>query len=169
MAVSRGLAVVKSIRPTLDTSAYASGDVLFQPLELPNFFAGAGCCSILESVHATDLASQSTAIDLYFFSKAPASSVGANNAAFAPVDADMVFCVGKVSIAAADFAASGANNSTATKAAIGQLFQGEDPGTGSSPSGATKNKSVWVVGVCRSGTPTYAATDLVFKIGALQE
>lgn len=167
MAVSRGLAKVITLVPTLDTSIYASGDTLFLATEILGAVAGGGCCSILESITAIDFASQSQAIDLYFFSRTPASSFGAANAVFAPVDADMTYCLGKVAIAAADFSAAGANSSTATKLALGLLLMPETPKSGSGA--GSNNTSIFVIGVLRSGTPTYGASDLTLKIGLLQE
>lgn len=138
-----------SITPTLDTSAYASGDVLFVPTKLSNVTLETKGSSNLRTINILDLNDQKQAIDLLFFDEDP-GDIGAANAALAMSDAEFASFIGRVSIATGDYV-SGNANASVTKL-LEMLIVAK-----------TKSKDIWVAGVCRSGTPTYAANGLVFK------
>jgi len=138
-------------QPTLDTSAYASGDVLFAPVELVDFVRDTKGLSVLRTLTVIDLANQKQAIDLLFFSRDP-GSIGALNAALDVSTAQMAYFLGRVTILAADYVTL----KSATNAEVTKLLEMLIPTE-------QLRRSVWVAGVCRSGTPTYAATSLIFK------
>jgi hypothetical protein len=154
----RGASKVITVVPTLDTSAYASADTLFLATAIPNAVLDTNGTAVLESVIVVDIDNQKQAIDLVFFDITPASSYGAANAAYALVDADSINILGRISILAADYVSSSTTNAEATVKNIGLLLQA-----------AAKSRDIYVVGVCRSGTPTYTAAGLKFRFGLLQD
>lgn len=144
--------------PTLDTNIYASGDVFFVSIEVPNAVRVAGGKAILQSIFLQDKALQSAAFDLLFCRTA--IGLGANlNAPEAISDASGQEIIGKVSFVATDYTAF-VNFSVATKnqadIGMGMVLK------------PTVGTSIWICGVCR-GTPTYAAAaSLIFKLGLLR-
>lgn len=92
-----------SVAPTVDTSAYASGDLVGPKQTLTDAGAGAGLGSstggqltgIIHSVTITDLENQSADFDLVVFSSNPSNTTFTDNAAFDIADADLpkVVCV----------------------------------------------------------------------------
>lgn len=143
--------------PVLDTSAYAAGDVLAVATVLNSVMTDDGGCALLESLTVIDKANNKIAIDMLIFDSAPASSVGAINAALAVTDADMLKLVARHTIAAADYVTAGAN----AEACYGNIRK--------MLKSAARSRSLYIVLVVRSGTPTFAASDLVFKLGIQSE
>lgn len=138
-----------SLTPTLDAGAYASGDILFVPVELPHVTLDTKGMSILRTLIVQDMADQKQDIDLLFFQSDP-GDLGAANAAIAMSDAEFSSFIGHIRIAAADYV-SGNANAYATKLMEMML------------AAPVVKKSIWVAGVCRSGTPTYGVSGLTFK------
>lgn len=146
-------AVKKTVSPTLDTSAYASADTLFVTNTISGAVADVGGVSELVSLVVKDDANQKQAIDLLFFDEAPANSFGAANAAYALVDADLPKLLGRISVGTSDYVSSSTNSAEATIRNLGLLLKAKASST-----------SLFVVGVCRSGTPTYAASSLTIDL-----
>ncbi len=138
-----------TLTPTLDTAIYADADVLFVPVELQNVVLDTKGLAKLRTLVVQDLADQKQAIDLLFFTEDP-GNLGAANAALAMSDAEFGPFIGHVRVAAADYV-SGNANAYATKQ-LDMLLGAK-----------VKSKSLWVAGVVRSGTPTYAADSLTLK------
>lgn len=130
---------------TVQAAAYADGDVVGSVTELPNAVRNAGGGALLKSLVVTDAADQKAALDVYFFRQAPATTVGADNAAFALADSDLPVLLGRIRVAAADYLTAG-GNAEATLKNIDLLLQAYP-----------KTTSVYVLVVSR-GAPTYAAT-----------
>lgn len=137
------------VTPTLDTSAYASGDRLGSVMTLTSPAIKAGVGAKLEDVIIIDAAVQSQAIDILFFEDSP-TIASADNAAIDFTDTQALKLIGSVSFLAADYKAT-ASNSYAHKAGLGMWL---------TPKSAS---SLYALLVCRSGTPTYAATSLTLK------
>lgn len=139
--------------PTINTSAYTSGDELgtLQTLTAAARFTGGG--GLLRAITVLDKTqAQRSAIDVLFFDRS--ISVAGNNNPFAPSDADMVNFLGLVAIATGDYNTAWAGtptNSVATKIITeGLPF-------------VCAATSLFALAVVR-GTPTYtAASDLVFS------
>lgn len=138
-----------SLTPTLDAGAYASADILFVPVELSGVTLDTKGMSILRTLVVQDMADQKQDIDLLFFQSDP-GDIGAANAAIAMSDAEFASFIGSIRISAADYV-SGNANAYATKLLEMML---------AAPRAKT---SIWVAGVCRSGTPTYGVSGLTFK------
>lgn len=139
--------------PVLDTSIYANNDVMFVPIEVPQFFRGLGEERVLQSIVALDGDDQATAFDLVFSDAA--ITLGTINAAISISDADAAKIIGYVQMLATD-SRDTINSTLFVKSAIGHVMKS---------SGTTT--SVWVSGVVRSGTPTYTASGMKIKLGLM--
>ncbi len=141
---------VVDVAPVTDTSIYANGDVAFVAIAVPGYRAAnsTGPARKLQSVVILDQAAQGVALDLVF--SVGTITLGTINAAVTVSDADAAKIVGIVSVLAADYSAL-VNSSLATKRGLELIMQ---PGS-----------DLYVSGIVRSGTPTYAAGSLRIKLG----
>ncbi len=140
--------------PTVTAGIYSANDAVGGLLTFagiaPNF--GGGSC-ILESVVILDEAKQSIAIDLVLFSET--FTAAADNAIFSPSDADLLNCLGVISLAAGDYAAF-EDTSLATVRNLGLPIK---------LTGASGSLFGQLV---TRGTPTYAATtDIEVAVGLI--
>lgn len=149
-------AVVKKIKiidvtPTLDTSAYGAGDVLFATTEIPNVERGEPVPhgQILDAVTLIDKDDEGAAITLYFFDSDVA--LGTINNAPGISDANAAQCLGIVDIATGDYDDLGG----VKVAHVRGLNLPMLPASGT---------SLYVAATCVA-TPTYtAASDLVLRL-----
>lgn len=141
---------VLALTLSLDTSAYATGDVLAAPQELTGFFRSVGGRARLRSIVLRDYDAQAQAIDLIFMNAT--GSLGAENSAFAPTDGVATTIIGVVSIVAADYIS--ATNSHIASGEVDILME----------AGAATT-SIFVGAVVRSGTPTYTAAGIDLALG----
>lgn len=143
---------VVDVVPVLNTSAYADNDVLFVPIAVPGFheaYATAGAkARKLVSVAILDEADQAQDIDLVF--SAGDLTLGTINDVVSISDADARKVLGVVSVLIADYADL-VNSQLATKRGIELILQ---PST-----------TLYLSGILRSGTPTYAVSSLRIKLG----
>lgn len=140
-----------TLTPTLDTSAYASGDTLFDATELASVGRTSGGNVVLQSVTVMDKADQKIALTLYFFDRSV--TFGTANAAPSISDADTFFYMGHIDIAAGDYDDLGG----AAVAVVRGLGLQMKPNTTSLYVAATTG-----------GAPTYGASDLKFGFGFLR-
>lgn len=156
MAASTAAQLIQSIVPTLDTSAYAQNDVLFNSVEIGNVLYAPGRCAELISITMVDSADQLTSdIDLVFTQNS--LTLGTLNAAVSAADS---------AIAAAGYLGHVLLDASAH--AIDLVNGGAYLWTGDPImlEGATGSKSIYMAGILRSGTtPTYAADSLTFAFG----
>lgn len=139
-----------TVTPTLDTNAYADGDLLFNATELADLFAEDGGAGLIVSVGVQDKADNTAVpMDLVFFDTAPAA--GTKNNAVAFTDAELAKRVATVPVLAADFKDFGGSKCADADIAPKQVRARSD------------SKSLWVAGVIR-GAATYAASDLVITV-----
>lgn len=144
---------VISITPVLDTNAYSSGDVLFVPTSVSEAVLDTKGVSNLRTLVLIDKANQKQAIDLLFFNQDP-GSIGAANAALAVTDAQLAaYFIGRVPLAAVDYVTAQSSENAEITKLLEMLIVA-----------AQGKKAIWVAGVCRSGTPTYAVSDIVLKL-----
>ena len=148
---------VITFTPTLDTAAYASGDVLFSTTAIPGVTRANDLRANLISLTAIDKSKNAPAMTLLFYQTNVTSA--AVNAANNLSDADQANLLGYVSIASADWKTY-ANNSVLcySGAKAPNLLLEAASGT----------TTVYCVGILEAGTPTFAASDLVFKLGLVQ-
>lgn len=144
---------IKNLTPTLDTSAYAAGDVLFTDTEISGAVLASGRTSILQSVVAVDKDNQGPSIVLYFFDREPSNGTYTANAAFDLNDTDAGYFLGSVSL---DGFVSSGNSQVSTTSNIGMILK---PNSGT---------SVWVIGVINS-TTTHTASGMNLSFGFFRE
>jgi hypothetical protein len=145
--------VVEAV-PTIETSAYASGDVIGEKLSLSDAARSLVSTGIISSVVIVDKDSEAVDIDVVFFDANPAA-FGNDNAAFDPTDADVANIVCVVSVT--DYYTFN-DNSVGIAQNVNCPFD----------LGST-NTTLYAALVSR-GTPTYtAATDLTLRVGILQD
>jgi hypothetical protein len=140
-----------TITCSLDTSAYADGDVLFATQEIANAVRVNGDTCILQSVHVVDIDDQGVEMDLIFFNAN--TSLGTENSAPDIDDTEVLTTLGIVNVP--DWTDLGANQ-IATVTGIGLVLE----------AGAATT-SLYVAGITR-GAPTYTASGLQITFGFLR-
>lgn len=142
-----------AITPTLDTSIYASGDVLFTTTAIANAVRANDGIAQLQSIVVVDKDDQKPEFILKFWSANV--TYGTVNGVPSITDGDETNCLGRVAITAADYDDDG-GASTAFKDNIGKLLK----------AGAS-SRTIWVTGKLTAGTPTHTASGLVIRLGLL--
>jgi hypothetical protein len=136
------------VTPTLDTSAYASGDSLHTAvMTFAGMARGNGGTGVISKLVIIDKAVQSAAGELWLFDTAVTPA--AANAAHSISDADAAHCVGVITFG--PYAAS-ALNSISTRSGVSLPYKCDPADT-----------ALYGILVTR-GTPTYAASDLVVNL-----
>ena len=167
--------VIPTVQATPD---YASGDVLFAPTEIPNFFQNKGSSCMLRSVTIIDKQIVSThEFTLYFTNSSTA--LGTINAtadvavgtleeiqATVPIiDEDWIAGGGAGSVDNANIATitSQQVNGSATvhRQGIGAILQGSNWGYG----GGNLTRSIYIVGIAGEAMNVASTSDLIIKIG----
>lgn len=148
-----GLETVFDLTLSLDTSAYADGDVLADTQELANFFPSAGGSRVLQNLLVLDEDDNGVGFDLIFLNANV--SLGTENSAPSITDANGRSIIGKVSVVAGDYIDLGGCR-IADITPIGKVLKG-----------ASGQTSLWVAAITRSGTPTYTASGIKLKIGTI--
>ncbi|HNA61497.1 MAG TPA: hypothetical protein PKW79_00265 [Rhabdochlamydiaceae bacterium] len=108
---------------------------------------------VIQSIHLIDKAKVNQTVVCYFFNQQP-SMTSVDNGAFDLTDAEMLKCVGWVSLDSG-YESSSSNAST-TKTNIGLLIK-QDP--------AATTNSIWMVAKIKGAGTFASTTDLVFQIG----
>lgn len=143
---------VQQLQLTIDTAAYASGDVIADTQELPEILLAPYGIVRLRHIQLIDKADQKAACTVVFLRAN--RSLGTENAAPNISDANAEDVIGHVALVAGDYVDLG-GVSVATKNGLDLLLAGN---TGSS-------RSLWV-GLISGGTPTYGAADaLILRLG----
>jgi len=145
---------VHDLTLSLDTDAYAQGDVLADRQELANVVGVSGGCGLIQSVLLTDYDDNARAITLVFLdADVP---IGTENAAVSISDANAAKIIGKVQILAADYEDM-INSQFAQVLNIGLPFKCADG-----------SKSIYVAAIYKDATgDTYTASGIELKIGIL--
>lgn len=154
MGASSTLQFLNGIQPTLDTSAYAAADVLFNAVEIPNMVAQKGRSAKLLCITAHDKAAQAAAMDLLFFQNT--ATLGTLNAAVDITDAafETAGFLGHVSIVAGDWTAIVTGHALTKLVNPGLVLEA-----------ISTSRSIWMAAIGRTTTPTFAATSLKFGFG----
>ena len=143
------------VTPTLDTSAYASGDLLFDVTTVAAALATGGAVELVSAV-VTDEDEQNQDIDFYLTNLS--TSWGTFNSPVAATDAISRGIQAYFSVAAADYKDIGG-------AAVAMPAANKNIGIVCETSGSA---NLYLVGVLRSGTPTYTASGLRVSLGFKQ-
>jgi len=147
--------VIGPVVPVLDTSAYASGDVLWTtPVVIPNACRIKGGVALLKSLYIVDFDDQGVAFDLFF--QNAASSLGTVNGAPNISDANaLASIVGRVPIATTDYVdLGGVRIARPTNAVCESMMQA-----------LTSSRDLYISAVNGAGTPTFTAAGLKFFFG----
>jgi hypothetical protein len=138
------------VTPTVDTSAYGSGDHVGDLQTLSGVNADGGQACFLRTLVVVDKAKQKAALSVLFFDESQ-TIASSDNGALDITDAEMVDkCIGYVAVAAADYKDLNAN-SVATVKDVGLMLKPK------------KDGKLYAI-VLSGGTPTYgSASDLCFK------
>jgi hypothetical protein len=139
-----------TITPTLDTSIYASGDVLFTTTVIANAVRANDGIAQLQSLVIIDKDDQKPEFALKFWSANV--TYGAFNGVPSISDSDAANCLGRVNIVAADYDDDG-GVSTAFKDSIGKLLKA-----------ASGTRNIYITGKLTAGTPTHTASGLVIRL-----
>jgi hypothetical protein len=150
---------IAEVTPVLDTNAYATGDHLGSIHTINSALSNTDATSILVSLIITDAANQKAALEVHLFSALP-TLTSSDNAAIRIADSEVAsYHLGYISVAATDYVTldATAGNAVAVKTGLNIVVNNKALGT-----------SIYAVVVSR-GSPTYAASSLVFKYGFLQD
>lgn len=142
--------VVIDAVPIITAGIYAINDVVGGRLQFSRATRGSGHTAVIESVRLVDRASQNVALDLVLFDQ-PFTEI-ADNAVFAPSDADLDHCVGVINIPASAYFTFSTNAVAVlplTDANWGQGF----------PVSTAGSDVLYGQLVVRGGPPTYVATN----------
>lgn len=147
--------VVRTLTLSLDTSAYASGDLLADTQELADAVKMNDAGGIIQSIVAIDADDQTaSAYDVYILDSNV--SMGTENSAPSITDANAAYILGKIAIATGDW-----NDLGGCKvASLRGLNLPIKPASGST--------SVYVAVVNGAGTPTFTASGVKLRFGICQ-
>jgi len=141
---------IKEVTLSLNTSQYASGDVLADTQAITAAMHVNGGAGVIDSVVVLDKDDQAAALDLVFLQTNVA--IGTENSAVSITDTAADEVLGVVEVAAGDFVDL-VNNQVAFKGNLGIIVQ--------APSGVD---DLYVAAISR-GTGTYTASGITLKIG----
>jgi len=148
-------ATVITVTPTVDTAVYASGDLLFDSVEVASAVRANAGIAVLDSVTVIDDGDQGVAFTLLIANAA--TDFGTINDAPNPDDDEVATVIGHVAIGTADYVDLGGARVACVKN-IGLVLK----------AGAATT-SLYIAGVNGTGTPDYvAADDLHFYLGFLR-
>lgn len=146
--------VVRSLVMSLDTSAYANGDVIAATQELPDAVKMLDGGAMIESLTVIDKDDNGQVFDVWIMDSNVA--MGTENSAPNISDANAAYILGKIPVAAADYVDLGG----AKVASLRNVGLPIKPADGTS--------SIYVAIVNGTGTPTYTAAGLVLRFGIVQ-
>jgi hypothetical protein len=131
---------------SVDTSAYGSGDLVADSQELVAVGNRDGQVVVLKGIRMVDKADQKVALHFVFCDAS--TTLGTENSAPGISDANSTIAVGKVTVAATDYVDLGGAAVMSKEVNLPLKL-------------AATSTSLWVAIVNDTGTPTYAAADLV--------
>ena len=153
----------RTLNPTVDTAAYADGDVVGvgdAAHELTGIADNKGAYALLKSVMVVTETATDFPCDIFFFSADPVNSTLTDNAAFSLSDLDAPKLLGVVSVVAADYLDIGADSKIADVKNIDLVLKGD--------SAVNNAASVWVVIKARGAITFGDAADLTLRFGVLR-
>jgi len=148
-----GEAIVKEVTLTLDTSAYADGDVLADTQEVANAIRVNNGTGMLHSIVLLDKDDQGEALDIVILKTNV--SIGTENSAVSITDANADEIQGIIEIQTGDYVDL-VGSQLVTKQGLAICVQADTSAT-----------SLWVAAISR-GTGTYTASGITLKLGFLQ-
>jgi hypothetical protein len=146
--------IVKEVTLSLDTNAYADGDVLAATQEITSAMRVNGGTGVLQSLVLLDKDDQGGALDVLLMRTT--GSIGTENAAAGPTDAVADEILAVVEIAGGDYVDL-ANSQIAVKDNLGVIVDA-----------ASDSQSLFVAAISRD-TKTYSAAGITLKLGFLRD
>ena len=148
----------QQVTPVVSTSAYTSGNSVGGKLTLSNACRSKGGAIILNDIVVTDEANQKAALTILFFNQPLVGTVA--DFATPALIPDINNCIGKVTVAAADYVTLGSDSAAvAQESSLNLLLYNAE-------TVATQN--IYFI-IITTGTPTYVAADdltITFKFNA---
>jgi hypothetical protein len=146
---------VLDVTLSLDTSAYADGDVMADTQSVASAFRVATGQLTLNSVVVLDEDDQGVGFDIIFLDTN--NSLGTENSAPNISDANARTIIGRVNVSASDFIDLGGSRLASIS------------GIGLKMKAASGSTTLYVGTIVRSGTPTYTASGVKLKLGVYWE
>jgi hypothetical protein len=140
-----------TVTPTLDTSAYASGDLVADPVEIANAARSLGGRVRLDSIVVLDGDDQGVALNFVFTQVS--TTFGTLNSAPNISDANLATVQGHVAFATTDYVDAGGAK-IGTRSSLGLMME--------CPTGSA---SLYMAIVNGAGTPTFTAAGMSVKLG----
>lgn len=157
MSDFEGKARVVTFSPAITPAAYAAGDQVGVAVELPNALDASGDTGTILSCVVLDKNAQAKGLSVLLFNSQP-TVASADNAAVNITDAEMAAkYLGRIVVEDADYSTTAAS-ADATKIGIGLLVQA-----------AAGTNSLWALVQMKSAATYASATDLVIKLGIVQD
>lgn len=153
-----GKSKIIDVTLSLDTNAYADGDVLAAAQEVTSVVRISGGSCLIDMVELIDDDDQKGALDILFCRSAV--DIGAENSAIAITDAEMLEIIGWIDVSAADYTDWG-NQSTA-------YFKRGDSAFKASLLQPVTGTSIWIAAISRD-SKTYSASGLKLKLYVIQD
>jgi hypothetical protein len=144
---------VADLTLSLDTSAYADGDVLAEAQELTNAVRESSGSGVLQSIVVVDKDDQAQALDIVIADSS--ITIGTENTAVSISDADAAKILGIVEVATADYVDL-VGSQLATMKGLNIVVE------------ASGSSSLYVGAISR-GAGTYTASGIVLRLGILQD
>jgi hypothetical protein len=151
---SVGKTVVFALTPTLDTSAYGTGDVLFDRTICNGIFRVVDGTGVLQSIQVIDQDDNGVAIDFYIHTTD--ATLGTANSTPSISDANAVELLGPFSIATGDYKD------------LGGVKVGKISNIGQPIKAVSGTDDLYISAVV-TGTPTFTAAGIKLRIGVLQD
>jgi hypothetical protein len=162
MATATGLLREFTVTPAVTTAAYANGDILFISTEIKNVFRSVGIYpgAVLNSIKIYDTDDEAATLFDLVFTRKSVTTAAANAPDTGLSDADLQEVEAVVTV--------DSSSDTFFDAANGRfLYKG---GLALQVEGTSGSASLFVYGINRTNTPTYATTSsLVFRFGFTQD
>lgn len=102
--------LVVSVTPTLDTGAYATGDLMGGKLSVAGAASASGGSGKILSVVVVDDDKQLGALTIQCFAADPTNTTHTDQAAFAPADADLATAIASVDVLSTDYQSYSTNS-----------------------------------------------------------
>lgn len=154
-AVVGGITKVVDVTLSLDTSAYASGDVLADTQQVDAALRVSDGTGVLQSLMVIDQDDQKSAMTIYFLSANV--TMGTENSAPSISDANAVNILGFVDIGTADYKD------------LGGVSVANVKGIGIPLKAVSATDDIYLAAVNGTGTPTYTASGVKLRLGILQD
>lgn len=149
--------VVRTVTLSLDTSAYASGDLLADTQEVPFAFDETDSAGILQSIEVIDKDDQGAAFDIYVLDANVSFGTENSTPSISDTNAESILPGMPIAVGTGDYKDLGG----VKVAGLSTLAL--------PVKSAVQSRSIYIAVVNGSGTPTYTASGIVIRLGILRD